>query len=292
MKKILVPVDFSHHTDITCSYALEIASTYGAELKLFHTYFDQIILTDTSFPDTLDMTTLYNEQLMREIYKQSEASMKELHEKLEARVKEKNLENITISTHVTGGEVEHELIEICRDFNPDIIVIGTTGKGNNLNVWGKVSTFIIDHVKVPVFTIPVLKSFKGFENVMFAADLSEGNRHSINTLLELFAPFSNQIHAVHFCQTSKLDEAAAKLKTLQSGFAKETAEGRIHFSLIEIEGENQDSIDQFVKGKLINLIAFQPHKRSLVYMVFTRNITKKNLFATNVPLLALPGEKS
>ena len=79
-----------------------------------------------------------------------------------------------------------------------------------------------------------------------------------------------------------------KMKDLQSGFSKEIAEGRLHFNLIEIEGENQETIDQFVKGKLINLIAFQPHKRSLVYMVFTRNITKKNLFATNVPLLALP----
>ena len=288
MKKILVPVDFSQHTDITCQYALELAATYGAELKLFHTYFDQIILTDTSFPDTLDMATLYNEQLMREIFKQAEAGMKDLQEKLEIRIREKNLENVTISTHVSGGEVEHELLEIYNEFKPDIIVTGTTGKGNNLNVWGKVSTFIIDHVKVPVFTIPIMKSFKRFDNVMFAADLSEGNNHSIATLLELFSPFNNQVHTVHFCHTAKVAEAEVKMKALQSGFSKEIAEGRINFNVMEIEGENQDTIDQFVKGKLINLIAFQPHKRSLVYMVFTRNITKKNLFATNVPLLALP----
>ena len=81
------------------------------------------------------------------------------------------------------------------------------------------------------------------------------------------------------------------MKALQTGFLKETAENKIHFNVIEIEGENQLTIDQYVKGKLINLIAFQPHKRSLVYMVFTRNITKKNLFATNVPLLALPAGK-
>ena len=292
MKKILVPVDFSDHTEITCMYALELAATYGAELKLFHTYFDQIILTDTTFPDTLDMTTLYNEQLMREIFKQAEAGMKELREKMESRIKEKNLGSITITTHVSGGEVEHELIEIYNDFKPDMIVIGTTGKGNNLNVWGKVSTFIIDHVKVPVFTIPVMKNFKGFENVMFAADLSEGNRHSITALLDIFKPFSNQIHTVHFCSQVKAAEAEAKMKKLQSGFEKESADGRIHFNVIEIEGENQDTIDQFVKGKLINLIAFQPHKHSLVYMIFTRNITKKNLFATNVPLLALPVGKS
>ena len=163
MKKILVPIDFSQHTDITCQYALELAATYGAELKLFHTYFDQIILTDTSFPDTLDMATMYNEQLMKEIFKQSEASMKELLAKLEERIIEKGIGNVAITTHVSGGEVEHEIIEIYNEFKPDLIVTGTTGKGNNLNVWGKVSTYIIDHVNVPVFTIPMLKSYKGFE---------------------------------------------------------------------------------------------------------------------------------
>jgi nucleotide-binding universal stress UspA family protein len=291
MKKILVPVDFSQHTDITCQYALELASTFGAELKLFHTYFDQIILTDTSFPETLDMTTLYNEQLMREMFRQAETSMKELHEHLDSILNEKQIRNVTITSHVTGGEVEHELISIYNDFKPDMIVIGTTGKGNNLNVWGKVSTFIIDHVKVPVFTIPVMKSFKGFGNVMFAADLSEGNRVSIMTLLDIFKPFGNQVHVVHFCSQANLEDADIKMKALQSGFINEAAEGRIHFNLIEIEGENQETIDQCVKGKLINLIAFQPHKRSLLYMMFTRNITKKNLFATNVPLLALPSGK-
>jgi nucleotide-binding universal stress UspA family protein len=292
MKKILVPVDFSEHTDITCQYAIELASTFGAELRLFHTYFDQIILTDTSFPDTLDMATLYNEQLMREIFRQSEAAMKELCDKLELSLKEKAIVNVKITSHVTGGEVEHELLSIYNEFKPDIIVIGTTGKGNNLNVWGKVSTFIIDHVRVPVFTIPVLKAFKGFENVMFASDLSEGNRESITTLLDIFKPFGNHVHVVHFCPPANATACEIKIKTLQSGFVKEIADGRIHFNLIEVEGENQETIDQFVKGKLVTLIAFQPHKRSLLYMMFTKNITKKNLFATNVPLLALPVGKS
>ncbi len=37
MIKILLPVDFSGHTEITCRYALEFARCGGAEIKLFHT---------------------------------------------------------------------------------------------------------------------------------------------------------------------------------------------------------------------------------------------------------------
>ena len=61
MKKILVPVDFSDHTDITCTYALKFAEAYKAEVNLFHSYFDQIILTDTTFPDSMNMNAVYNE---------------------------------------------------------------------------------------------------------------------------------------------------------------------------------------------------------------------------------------
>ncbi|MEI7664149.1 MAG: universal stress protein, partial [Bacteroidota bacterium] len=75
MKKILVPVDFSSHTEITCRYAIEFAKAYSAEIRLFHTYFDQIIIADTSFPDTLDMSTIYNEELMKEIFRQAERNM-------------------------------------------------------------------------------------------------------------------------------------------------------------------------------------------------------------------------
>ena len=87
MKKILVPVDFSNHTDITCRYAIEFAKAYGAAIMLFHTYFDQIIIADTSFPDTLDMSTIYNEELMKEIFRQAERNMLELEEKLNILIK-------------------------------------------------------------------------------------------------------------------------------------------------------------------------------------------------------------
>ncbi|MEI7620875.1 MAG: universal stress protein [Candidatus Falkowbacteria bacterium] len=288
MKKILIPVDFSGHTDITCKYALEFARVYGAEIKLFHTYFDQIIIADTSFPDTLDMSTMYNEELMKEIHHQAMRNMEELSEKVTEMIKKENLSNVTLSSNVTGGEIEHELKEFCHEFRPDLVVMGTTGKGNNINVWGKVSTFIIDHAKVPVLTVPELKSYRGIKSLMFAADLSEANPSSISGILELFAPFNCKLHVVHFITKSKNSDAFDRMKALQMKFGKEEKAGQIIFEVIEYTDDNQKVIDLFVHERNIDIIAFQPHKRSLLYMVFTKNITKKNLFATNIPLLAVP----
>ena len=288
MKKILVPVDFSNHTDITCRYAIEFAKAYGAAIMLFHTYFDQIIIADTSFPDTLDMSTIYNEELMKEIFRQAERNMLELEEKLNALIKKENLDNITLSTKVTGGEIEHELKEICIEFHPDLVVMGTTGKGNNLNVWGKVSTFIIDHAKVPVITVPEIKNFHGFQTIMLAADLSDGNAATISDLFRIFTPFSFRIKVVHFITKSKQVDEYERMKALQLKFGKEEKLNMIDFEVIEVADDNQKAVDQFVIENNVDLIALRPHKRSLLYMFFTKNITKKNLFAANVPLLAIP----
>jgi nucleotide-binding universal stress UspA family protein len=289
MKKILVPVDFSGHTNITCTYALELARLTGGEIKLFHTYFDQIILADSSFPDTLDMSTVYNEELMKDIRWQAGQNMKEIEESFGEIIRRSKIAGITLTTTVVGGEIEHELRELCEEYHPDLVVMGTTGKGNTLQVWGKVSTYIMDHAKVPVITVPEIKSFRGFGNIMFATDFTDGTEKTLSTLITLFAPFDSIIHVVHFITKVKQTDAYVKMKALQLKFGKEEKLQKVKFNVVEVEEENQKAIDQFVSERSICMIAFQPHKRSLLSMLFTKKITRKNLFETNIPMVAVPG---
>jgi len=288
MKKILVPVDFSGHTEIACRYAIELAKTYGSEIRLFHTYFDQIFLADTSFPDTLDMSTIYNEELMKEIFHQSERNLQDLLGKLEGWLKKDGITNVTFTTTLVGGEVENELKLIVSEYKPDMVVMGSRGKGNNINVWGKVSTFIVDHARVPVMTIPELKVFKGFKNIMFTADLTDTNEGILKQVMKIFEPFTVVVKVVHFLNKVKIKEEYTRMKALQAKFAKEEKLNLVTFQIKEYEEDNQKAIDEFISTQEIDLIVFHPHKHGLLYMIFTKNITKKNLFATNIPLLAIP----
>jgi nucleotide-binding universal stress UspA family protein len=166
--------------------------------------------------------------------------------------------------------------------------MGTRGEGKNLNIWGKVATYIINHVKVPVMTIPEIKKYMGYSEIMFSADLDDGNYLAITKILELSMPFKSNIHCVHFLLDPKQKEQMGKMDQLKKKLADHPAAGNLTFEMISIKEEIQKAIDQFVHKNNINLIAFQPHKRSLFYGVFTKSITKKNLFATNIPLLAVP----
>ena len=288
MKKILVPVDFSGHTEITCIYALEYLRQAGGEIRLFHTYFDQILISDSSFPDSVGMTTFYNEGLLREVMQMAEKNMNDLKKGLEDRIRSDNLKDINVSTVLAGGEIEQELKEVCLSYHPDLVIMGMTGKGKNINVWGQVSTYIITHAKVPILTVPDISGFRGFSRIMFAADLTDWNTHTVKTILDIFSGVSFHLYCVHFLLKGKGTDETERMKALGDRFAGEQVRGILSFELVEVTDDNQKAIDQFATAHSISLIAFQPYKHNFLYNLFTRNITKKNLFATNIPLLAIP----
>jgi nucleotide-binding universal stress UspA family protein len=291
MKKILVPVDFSDHANITCSYALEYAKNFTSEILLYHTYFDQIVIADSSFPDTIDMNTMYNEELMKEILHQAEKKLVELEFKLQTKIKNEKIDGVTVRTEVTGGAIESELREIYNLYQPDLVVIGNKGEGKNLSIWGRVSTYLVNHIDNPVLMIPEIKAFLGFNNIMVGVDLDEENQALIERVIDLFATFPVNLHCVHFLIPKKQKEEKERFLALKDHFSAKQYSGKISFEMIEIGEDNQKAIDTYIREHDIQLIAFQPHKRSIFYTLFTANITKKNLFATNIPLLAMPVKK-
>jgi hypothetical protein len=109
----------------------------------------------------------------------------------------------------------------------------------------------------------------------------------IENIQALFGTIPVNLYCVHFLIHKNDDEEEKRFLALKQYFGKKDTGKKISFEMIGIEEDNQKAIDAYIKEHAINLIAFQPHKRSILYTLFTANITKKNLFATNVPLLAV-----
>jgi nucleotide-binding universal stress UspA family protein len=288
MKRILVPVDFSGHTEITCTYALELAGEEVTEIRLFHTYSDPVIMTDRNFPDTIDMSTMYNEELLKEVFHQAEKKMEMLVQSLNEKLRKSNRNNIELQSTLVGGMIERELRDLCLEFHPDLVVMGTRGSGKSLQLWGRVSTYIINHAKVPVLTVPEINKSLGFKEIMLSADPPERVAGSVRKILELFSGFKSHLTCVQFVMNEEKPEDREKLEKLRKKFEKEENSGKIAFELLVVTGDKQKAINQVIGKQSTNLIAFQPHKHGLLYNLFTRKITRKNLQATNIPLLALP----
>jgi hypothetical protein len=234
------------------------------------------------------MSTMYNEELLKEIMHQSEKKMDLLRSQLEEKAKKRLKKDIEFQISLVGGVIESELNEQTKEFLPDIMVMGTRGTGKTSNRWGRVSTHIINNSKVPVLTVPEIKKFMGFDKIMLATDLSEKIEELITQIFLIFHEFPIHLYCVHFLIKENESEENKKMEKLRNIFGKEEKAGKISFRMVEVKEDKQIIINREIENEAIDLIAFQPHKHSMFYNLFTSKITKKNLQAASVPLLGLP----
>lgn len=286
MKKILVPIDFSEHTHRTCQYALEIAKKFNAEIRLFHSYFDQIIVSDSSFPTGVDTDTMLNEQLLKDIESRAKEDILNLQSDLLDQLKNENIHSVKVVYTLKGGDPESEILDECEEYNPDIIIMGSSGKGKKSILMGSVSKKIMNNAHFPVLAIPEEYGYKVIQNIMYMTDFDGPDENFINRLFTLFKDFDIQVSCVHLnINDDKKSRNEEKMSLLREQFKSQAGEAVFSCHLIDSTDINED-IEDFVKENNIDMIAFLSHKRNIFQRVFTSKITKKDLFQANIPLLA------
>lgn len=289
MKKILVPIDFSENTWSICQYASFLAKDDISEIRLFHSYFDHVIVTDSSFPTGVDTDTMINEQLLSDIKGRAKNDILELQKKLLDYLKEIGKKNIKVVYTLEGGEPEYEILDACEEYKPDIIVIGTSGNGDKGFLEGSVSKRIMNNTNIPVFAIPDLKSLPFIGNILYTSDINSEDIQIIENILKLLKPFNIKINYLHILINTELSEAEQDIKTIKDHFKELEREGIMDFYLKEGTYIQKD-IEEFIHENDISLIAFIPHKRSIFNRIFTHTVTKKDLLETNIPLLSIKPE--
>ena len=286
MKKILLPIDFSDNTWSICQYATLLAKDEITEIRLFHSYFDQVIVTDSSFPTGVDTDTMINEQLLTDIKERSKNDILVLQKKLLDYLKEIGKKDIKVVYTLEGGEAEYEILDACEEFSPDIIVMGTSGNGDKGFLEGSVSKRIMNNSNIPVFAIPKIDGFPSIGNILYTSDINAEDIGTIEKILQLLKPYNVKIHYLHLLINTEEEKAKEKLKPVKEHFKEMERDGSIDFYLKEGTDIQQD-IEDFIHGNDISLVAFIPHKRNIFQRIFTQSVTKKDLLEANIPLLSI-----
>ncbi len=285
MKKILVPVDFSDHTEVTCRYAVAIASAHGGEIMLFHTYFDQMIITGGTYPDSIAAQAAVDVQMIAEIRETAEKEMLKLVESIKSIIDPQAGASVTWA--LEGGDAATGIVEICTSYHPDLIIIGAQGRGLKDPFSGSTAEIIMRHSTVPVLAIPFNAGFDGFSQIMYSAGLSEGTENDLRFILDFFGSLNQVVHCVHFhCGDSEQFDDV-KLERLRQLFANEITSGKVVFGLRECENHRQGLVS-FLESTHIGMIAFKLHKTSLFGLLFHSRLSRKDLFKAKLPLLAFP----
>lgn len=290
MKKILVPVDFSDHTETVCKFALEIAKKAGGEIRLFHAYFDYVIIASSSFPYSVDTSEMFNQEMMVKIREEAKADLEKLEDKLVNDLIIQNIRNVRVVYTLTGGIPEDEILNTAETYDPDIIVMGTRGKGNKDILTGKVTSKVVKNAKCRILTVPINAKYSGFENMLYATNLANEDEKDLRRLFELLITYRPLIHCVHINIDNAKFADEDKMNSLKAYFEDEIKEGRLIFKVID-NIDFLDGINTYVKENKIDIISVVHHRKGFLKRLFTKDHTRELLFHSDIPLYIFPGNQ-
>ena len=136
--RILVPVDFSEHSQKALRYALAFASQFGAEVALVHVVEQMVYPGDWMYPP-LAVTDFAMEK----------------REQVIARLRALDAGSGVKTQHVVRlGRAWQEVVEIAKEMKSDLIILATHGyTGLKHALLGSVAEKIVRHAPCPVLSV-------------------------------------------------------------------------------------------------------------------------------------------
>ena len=285
MKKILVPVDFSTHTSVSSRYALRLAEVTGAEIVLFHSFFDQFYYSDGGLSTGFESGIMMTDEIILDFYKQKEKNLKDLAEELISGISSKNREKIQVHCRMESGNPEIQIIHAIEQLQPDLIVMGSGGMGKKALLSGSVARRIIDHTVIPVIAVPDREDQSELHNIVYMTTFDPADAIVIAAIESFLSPFRPEIFCLHIAKSGTEDDSREKMKLISENQSLKSISDRISYYVIDSTSVRQ-SLDNFMTGYKVGLIAFIPHKRNIFENLFYQGITREDLFNTHIPIMA------
>ena len=138
INNVLVPIDFSPHSEFALKNALRIAKAYGANIQLLH------VFEEISIPQFYNISEHINES--------TKAHGKKALSDLFGRIGD---EGIVFSSHtIVGNNVPNEIFKFAKENDTDLIVIATHGLTALKHFFlGSVAQKVVRRAQCPVFTV-------------------------------------------------------------------------------------------------------------------------------------------
>lgn len=282
--KIILSTDFSEENKDLFPYAIDLIRVTGGTIILFHAYMDQILMGDSSFPGGLDSDTFFNRELLAEMENQAEVFMSQKKALLEAQLTANSIQNISIETMLKGGDPELELIQITEVEKPDLILMGTSGKGKKGFLEGSMAKSIMAKVQVPVLAVPIDYQWNPGSEVMYATNFGRYEAETIRHLFRLLEPYRPTVHVLHIVSEGGEAKAAKSMEQLQLLFEQEEARRQIRFEIIHAHSA-REAMKIFCEQHHISLAAFIAHKRTWLDFIFKDKVGKDDFFHLGIPML-------
>ena len=258
MITVIVPTDFSATANNAARYAVQmLTGHYDAQLILLHVYEKA----------------------------SEEKSAAELLQKLKEELNHTGVVKIETVCEEAGDFIG-TLERLARHRDAELVVMGITGKNRIAQVlFGSNTLKMVERKVCPVLIIPPAAQFTQVKNVAFTSDFKEVNTSipviPIKNVLKLFYPSLHVVNVNSEIYVSLTEEYMEQRSQIQAMFQ----EFKPEFYFITTY-DVQETINQFVLDKNIDMLITIPRHRSMFTGMFKSSTTKKLAYETAIPILA------
>lgn len=272
MKHVLFPSDFSHNSEKALPFAAEMARLFDADLTLFNSY---------KLPYSKSNLLV---SIMDRMKKDSEDELLKIKKRLEADDKYKSL---SIKIDSRTGSFVPLIPKVAKDCRTNLIVMGTKGASSIKEIFiGSNTLEVIQTTKCPVLAIPEDAENLNIRKIAMATDFKKVNDpEQLKVLFDIARKTGAPIEFVNVVR--KQDENIAEEKAKQAAMLEELAGDiptSIHFTTNE---DIIDGVSAYINDNQPDLFAMLARKHSLFERIFTKSITNKLSFRTEIPLLVM-----
>jgi len=284
--KILLPVDFSEHSDNACAFAIGLARKFeSVDLHLLYAYY----LPDfNTIP--YSETMVYQNQIAEQINGAKERASQNMDHalrKIRDEIDASNLSHLSLHSSLIQGAPSESVLYFSESYQPHLVIVGAKGKGAKKEFLGSSSHKIVIKSSFPVLVIPENSKFDQLKEpykIAYATDFDESDFMAIRKLMQLISTLDAEIYCIHFTEDEVENQQQSRMDGLRSYFSDHYPEIPLHCKLIKSESPFQ-GLDQYITENHIGILAVTTHKRNLISAIIKPSLTKKLYYHTHIPLL-------
>ena len=288
VKQVFIPVDFSDYSMRACEIGFEYASELGADVMLFHAYYEAFTPSSLFYHET-GQERHDNESAIK-AYDRVQKDIKEMTSVIDKKISDGEMPEVKYDYIISEGLPEDEIIAYAKTYRPTLIVMGTRGKNRKkLDLIGSVTSEIIETTNVPLLAIPediTFGNLKEAGTVAFATSFNRQDIVAFDHFIKLMGSYKLSIHLFNM-SISKDESNEIRLTGMCEYLKKQYTDIDIDFTVLN-DGDLLDAIDNLVREKQIDIITLTTHKRSMITRIFNPSIASRMLFHANTALFVIP----
>lgn len=289
--EILIPVDFSDYTLLTCEFGFKLAKDLNCKVKLMHAFFTPFYPAAVPFSDAFTLPAT-DKDIYKDVRTKTEEEMNDLIQKIDSFIESGFFPKVSYTSTLTEGLPEEEIISYSKKMKPVAIVMGTKGRNaKELDLIGSVTAEVMDGCKTPIFAVPEdakARNISDIKRMVFLTNFQEREFKAFDIMMKFIKQYPVKLFLAHIAKKEDVWNEI-KLSGLQKYISEEYPQLETEYRLIDQTESLEESLEKFIEDNNIDMISLSSSRRNLFARMFNPGIARRMLFHSDTPILVIKG---